>query len=375
MNYSIFGLGNVGSNVYTILIKKKISTFSKNNRFNCLLLKNQVNYEKLFKKNNLFIELIGSINVSIEIVLNCIKYKNNYISANKDLVSKYLFYINFLFKKNNKKIYYEAAVCGALPIINLLNNFYSKEKIFYFLGILNGTCNYILSNIKIHKFNKLINLSIKKGMAEKQFEKDIFGLDSMYKLSILISKFNKEFFLYNYIFLESIFFINKFLKKIYYEKKHTSVYINLNNYIFLNVSLFLTNNLFLIKTNNSFNSIILNSINSKKTQIISIGAGGRETASSVISNFFQSFEKKIFLEKKCIFKKNIMLNNYFCFNYIIKLFFDYNIFYYLNFFKIKFIKFFYKQYLLIKTKKIFYKKILFFLYFFKKKNFFCYKII
>ncbi|WP_432781762.1 hypothetical protein V7Z24_00855 [Candidatus Carsonella ruddii] len=264
MNYSIFGLGNVGSKVYTILIKKKFLTFSKNNRFNCLLFKNQVNYEKLFKKHNLFIELIGNINISIEIVLNCIKYKNNYISANKDLISKYLFYINFLFKKNNKKIYYEAAVCGALPIINLLNNFYSKEKIFYFFGILNGTCNYILSNIKINKFNRLINLSIKKGMAEAQFEKDIFGLDSMYKLSILISKFNKEFFSYNYVFLESIFFINKFLKKIYYEKKHLSIYVNLNNYIFLGVSLFLTNNLFLIKTNNSFNSIIINSINSKK---------------------------------------------------------------------------------------------------------------
>ncbi|MBY0585471.1 hypothetical protein K5B08_01065, partial [Candidatus Carsonella ruddii] len=125
MNFSIFGLGNVGSKVFNILnFKNKILTFSKNNRFNCLVKFNSNKYEKLFNIKNLFIELIGNVDVVIEIVLNCIKYNNNFISANKDLISKYSFFLNFLFKKINKKIYYEASVCGSLPIISLLDNFY-----------------------------------------------------------------------------------------------------------------------------------------------------------------------------------------------------------------------------------------------------------
>ncbi|WP_433927973.1 hypothetical protein [Candidatus Carsonella ruddii] len=376
MNFSIFGLGNVGSKVFNILKnKKKILTFSKKNRFNCLVKFNQKKYEKLFQKKNLFIELIGSIDVVIEILLNCLKYNNNFISANKDLISKYSFFLNFLFKKKNKKIYYEASVCGSLPIINLLDNFYSKEIFFYFFGILNGTCNYILTNIKKKSFLKLINLSIKKGIAEKAYEKDIYGFDTIYKFSILISKINHNFICYNIIFLESLFNLTNFIRKIFFEKKYLSFYLNINNYIFLNVSLFLTKNILLKKSTNSYNLILLNCKNSKKTILMSLGAGGIPTASSVVYNFYQFFNKKTFLKSNC-FKNNKIINkNFFCLNYLIKIKFNYNIFYFLNIFKIKFIKFFYIKYTLIKTKKIFYKKILFLLYFLKNDKFFIYKIL
>lgn len=376
MNFSIFGLGNVGSNVFKILnLNNKILTFSKKNRFNCLVKFNQKKYEKLFKNRNLFIELIGSINLSFEIIINCIKNNNNYITANKDLISKYVFFLFFFFNKINKNIYYEASVCGSLPIINLLNNYYSKENLFYFISILNGTCNYILTNIKNNTFLKLINLSVKKGFAEKLFEKDILGIDSVFKFSILISKTNNYYISFNLIYLESIFGISNYIRKIYFEKKHLSLYLNLNNYLFLNISLFLTKNIFFFKSKSSYNSIILNCKNSKKNIFSSLGAGGEPTASSVVSNFYQSFEKKTFFKKKCFKKKSIINKNFICLNYLIKIKFNYNLFFFLNKFKIKFIKFYFKKYLIIKIKKTFYKKILFFLYFFKKKKFFLYKLL
>ncbi|MBY0585426.1 hypothetical protein K5B08_00780, partial [Candidatus Carsonella ruddii] len=212
--------------------------------------------------------------------------------------------------------------------------FYSKEIFFYFYGILNGTCNYILTNIKKKTFLKLINLSIKKGIAEKSFEKDIFGFDTMFKFSILISKIKKVFIPYNFIYLESIFNLCNYIRKIFFEKKFLSFYLNINNYIFLNVSLFFTKNVFLKKSKNSFNSIIINCKNSKKTTLTSLGAGGVPTASAVVYNFYQSFEKKTFFNSKCIKKIKIINKNYLCLNFLIKIEFHYNIFYFLNILKI-----------------------------------------
>ncbi|MGP4128198.1 MAG: hypothetical protein ACTXNS_00795 [Candidatus Carsonella ruddii] len=376
MNFSIFGLGNVGSKFYnSFKNKNKIETFSKNNKFKCLLVNNSTDYKKLFKKNNLFVELIGSTNITIEIVLNSIKFKNNFISANKDLISKYVFFLNFLFKRNNIKIYYEASVCGVLPIINLLDNFYFKDKIFYFFGILNGTCNYILSNIKKLNFLKLINLSIKKGMAEKQYSNDIFGIDTLYKTSIILSKINNFNIFYYNIYLESIFNLNNYIRKIFYYKKFISYFYNLNNYIFSNISLFLLKNNLIKNINNSYNFVLLNSFNSQKTFLSAVGAGGLPTSYSVMTNFYQSFEKKIFLNKNCIKKKNIINKNLFCVNYLLKLEFNYNIFFILYKLKIKFLKLFYSKNILIKLKKTYYKKILFFLFFFKNKKFFINKIL
>ncbi|MFI4847083.1 MAG: hypothetical protein ACH6QJ_00295 [Candidatus Carsonella ruddii] len=376
MNYCIFGLGNVGSNVFKLLKLKKIKTFSKNNRFNCNLKFNYKKYEKLFKFNNLFIELIGGINIPYEIIINSILFKNIFITANKDLISKYIFFFYFYFNKINKKIFFEASVCGSLPIINLINNFYSKELIFYFLGVLNGTCNYILTNIKKKKFIKLIFSSIKKGFSEKNYEKDILGLDTIFKFSILISKINYYYINFKYIYSESIFNLFNYLRKFFFEKKYLSFYLNINNYIFINISLFLTKNIYFLKNKNSYNCLLINCKNSKKNFFSSLGAGGLSTSTSVLNDYNQSFKKNTFCIKKCFVKKKKIINkNFLCFNYLIKIKFHYNIFYFLFNLKIKIIKLFYKKYLIIKIKKTFYKKILFFLYFLNKKKFFLYKLL
>ncbi|MGK2916096.1 MAG: hypothetical protein ACSLEH_00680 [Candidatus Carsonella ruddii] len=375
MNYCIFGLGNVGSNVFKLLKLKKIKTFSQNNRFNCKLKFNYKKYEKLFNFNNLFIELIGGINTSFEIIINSILFKNIYITANKDLISKYIFFLFFYFNKINKNFFFEASVCGSLPIINLINNFYCKELIIYFIGILNGTCNYILTNIKKKKFIKLIFSSIEKGYSEKNYEKDIFGLDSIFKFSILISKINCYYINFKYIYSESIFNLFNYIRKIFFEKKYLSFYLNINNYIFVNISLFLTKNIYFFKNKNSYNCLLINCKNSKKNFFSSLGAGGLPTSSSVLNDFNQSFKKNIFYIKKCIIKKKIINKNFLCFNYLIKINFNYNIFYFLFNLKIKIIKFFFKKYLIIKIKKTFYKKILFFLYFLNKEKFFLYKLL
>ncbi|AFP83794.1 homoserine dehydrogenase [Candidatus Carsonella ruddii CS isolate Thao2000] len=377
MKINIFGLGNVGSgSFFYFKNKKNIITFSRKNRFKCVLKKNFKNYIFLFKKNRFFIELIGSINVCFEIILNCLKNKNNYITANKEIISKYFFFINFLFKINNKKIYFEASVGGSMPIIKNLKNFYFTEKKLYFLSILNGTNNFILTNIKKYNFNKLIKIAINKGYAEQNFKNDILGLDTLYKSTIIISII-KNFFLNKFIInLESIFSLNLFFRLTLYKKIYIFFFLKIKKYNFFCINLFFTKNFFFYKTKNSLNCFFFNCLNSKKSFFVSPGAGSEETTSSIISDYFSSLKKKLFLKSFCNnYIKNINFK-FTSYNYIYFFYKKINNIYFIIKNKIKILKYFlYKKNVIIKTKKTLFKKVLEFLYFIKNENFNLYKIL
>ncbi|AFP83604.1 homoserine dehydrogenase [Candidatus Carsonella ruddii] len=377
MKINIFGLGNVGSGTYFYFKNKKnIITFSKKNRFKCFLKKNFKNYIFLFKKNRFFIELIGNINVCFEIILNCIKNKNNYITANKEIISKYFFFINFIFKINNKNIYFEASVGGSMPIIKNLKNFYFIEKKIYFLSILNGTNNFILTNIKKNNLNKLIKIAIKKGYAEQNFKNDVLGIDTLFKSTIIYSIFKKSFFNKFNFNLESIFGLNLFFRLTLYKKIYIFFFLKIKKYNFYCINLFFTKNFFFYKSKNSLNCFFFNCLNSKKSFFISPGAGSMETTSSIISDYFLSINKKIFLNSFC--NNNIKNINFkfMSFNYIFFLNKKINNMYFIIKNKIKILKIsIYKNNIIIKIKKIFFKKILDFLYFIKNKNYNLYKIL
>jgi homoserine dehydrogenase len=90
-------------------------------------------------------------------------------------------------KDNNGTFLYEGAVCGSIPIIRILNDFYANEPITSVKGIFNGSSNYILSQL----FNKEVTYeeALKKaqelGFAEADPTSDVGGFDALYKLVIL----------------------------------------------------------------------------------------------------------------------------------------------------------------------------------------------
>ncbi len=136
---------------------------------------------------DIIIELIGGINPARDIVLGAIKKKKHIVTANKALLSESWKEIFAAAGKNRVFVKFEASVGGALPIIRAMKESFVANNIEVVYGILNGTTNFILTEMKAKgcSFAEALKTAQKMGFAEADPELDISGKDSAHKLSIL----------------------------------------------------------------------------------------------------------------------------------------------------------------------------------------------
>ena len=211
----IIGLGNVGSRLYKEIISKKkeikLKT-GKNIDIVAISAKN-INKKRSFKfkkkiffknplniiknpKVNIVIELIGlSDGISKKIVENSLKNRKHVITANKALISKHGDYLASIAEKNNVNLEFEAAVGGGIPILRTLKDGLATNKINKVVGILNGTSNYILSDMEKSKnsFQNVLKKAQNLGFAETNPKNDLDGNDVLAKIKILSAlSFNKK---------------------------------------------------------------------------------------------------------------------------------------------------------------------------------------
>ena len=211
----IIGLGNVGSRLYKEIISKKkeikLKT-GKNIDIVAISAKN-INKKRSFKfkkkiffknplniiknpKVNIVIELIGlSDGISKKIVENSLKNRKHVITANKALISKHGDYLASIAEKNNVNLEFEAAVGGGIPILRTLKDGLATNKINKVVGILNGTSNYVLSDMEKSKnsFQNVLKKAQKLGFAETNPKNDLDGNDVLAKIKILSAlSFNKK---------------------------------------------------------------------------------------------------------------------------------------------------------------------------------------
>ena len=137
----------------------------------------------------IIVEVLGGLNPSRELVIKAIKNKKHIVTANKDLIATYGAELFDLAKENNVQIQFEASVCGGIPIINTLKQTLSGNKFSKIIGILNGTSNYILTEMlnKQLSFEQCLKEAQNLGYAEPDPTNDIAGKDSAYKIAILAS--------------------------------------------------------------------------------------------------------------------------------------------------------------------------------------------
>ena len=223
LNIAIVGLGQIGIYLYNeLIIKKKdienktgrkinivaISAKNKNKKRRFKINKNIFfrNPLDILKKRNIDIlfECIGqSDGISKKIVENALKNKIHVITPNKELIAKHGDYLCKLAEKNKINLEFEAAVAGGIPILRTIKEGLATNKITKVYGILNGTCNYILSQMEKTKssFKNVLASAQKLGYAEPGNPKfDLNGQDTLSKVKILSSlSFNKKISKGNYL--------------------------------------------------------------------------------------------------------------------------------------------------------------------------------
>ena len=207
-NIAIVGLGQIGIYLYNeIKLKKKeienitgkkiqivaVSAKNKNKRRR-FKVDNKIFYLNPLKiieekKVDILFECVGlSDGISKKIVETALKKKINVITPNKTLIAKHGDYLSNLAEKNNVNLEFEAAVAGGIPIIRTLKEGLSTNKINKIYGILNGTTNYILTEMEKtgQTFDKVLKKAQSLGYAEPGNPKlDLNGFDAFAKVRIL----------------------------------------------------------------------------------------------------------------------------------------------------------------------------------------------
>jgi homoserine dehydrogenase len=138
---------------------------------------------------NLVVELIGGTTTAREVTLTALKQGKPVVTANKALLSAHGEELFAAAQRFGTNLYYEASVAGGIPIIKILREGLIGNRITRLYGIVNGTCNYILTRMKLEgaDFDEVLKDAQRLGYAEAEPSLDIDGLDAMHKTGILAS--------------------------------------------------------------------------------------------------------------------------------------------------------------------------------------------
>ena len=208
-NIAIAGLGNIGLEVYKNLTKNKKNILEKTGfKINISHIsvrnprkKRDISLPKklfvtspldLVKLENvdIIVELIGgSDGMAKKLVFSALKNGKHVVTANKALIAKHGDELSILAEKNSVNLLFEASVAGGIPIIKSIKQGLIANKINHVYGILNGTTNFILTEMekKQSSFKEILKVAQSKGYAESNPHSDISGADVASKISILSS--------------------------------------------------------------------------------------------------------------------------------------------------------------------------------------------
>lgn len=135
------------------------------------------------------VESMGGEHPATEYMLRALKNKKTVVTANKVAVALNWPELQGAAQRSGVGLYYEASVCGAIPIIQTLTESLQANRVARVMGIINGTTNYILSRMTQNgeNYEAVLYDAQRLGLAEPDPASDVEGLDAAYKLSIMAS--------------------------------------------------------------------------------------------------------------------------------------------------------------------------------------------
>ena len=224
LNVAIAGFGTIGSGVAHVLAQHSEHPDAKINLAGILERDTQGKYVQSWfeKKPELFyespetlledpevdviVETIGGSGFARELITKALQNGKHVITANKDLIAVHGAELMEVARKNGRHLLFEAAVAGAIPVLRLLKDYLQVQDIQGIRAILNGTTNYILSEMESNdlSFEQALSQAQDLGFAEQDPTNDIKGIDARYKLVILTYLITGQWFTPEQITLEGI---------------------------------------------------------------------------------------------------------------------------------------------------------------------------
>ena len=157
------------------------------------------------------VEVMGKEHPALEYIIKALKKGKHVVTANKEVIAVHGKELIKLATENKVNLLYEASVGGGIPIIRPLKQCLAANKIYEIKGILNGTTNYILTEMKQKglDFEEVLKEAQQKGYAEADPTDDVEGFDAARKLAILCTLAFNKFILPEKIYTKGIKSISK----------------------------------------------------------------------------------------------------------------------------------------------------------------------
>jgi homoserine dehydrogenase len=195
LNIGLFGFGVVGQGLYDIIKTKhlnleivKIAIKDEHKQRSLPAHLFTTDRDELLNNPeiNTIVELINDTEAAFEIVSRALSTGKNVVSASKKMIALHLDELIDLQHKYGTSLLYEGAVCGSIPIIRNLEEYYDNELLHSISGIFNGSSNYILSKGFIDglDYESALKQAQDLGFAETDPTSDVGGFDAKYKLVI-----------------------------------------------------------------------------------------------------------------------------------------------------------------------------------------------
>jgi homoserine dehydrogenase len=199
LKLGLFGFGCVGQGLYHVLhetqgVKAEIKKVCVKNRNKTRPV---ADHFFTFDKNevlndpeiDVIVELIDDAAAAFEIIKAALQKGKAVVTANKKMLAEHLEEIYALQKQHGKPVLYEGSVCGSIPIIRNLEEYYDNDLIQSIEGIFNGSTNYILTKVfeERKNYTDALKQAQELGFAESDPTLDVKGYDPKYKLVVAIA--------------------------------------------------------------------------------------------------------------------------------------------------------------------------------------------
>lgn len=206
VNIGLLGIGTVGGGVFELL-KSNITEIQRKTATDMKIIavadKDIVRAKEIVgssievtddlfklvadKEIDVIVELIGGTTIAKDLIVEAIENKKHVVTANKALLANFGNELFELAKKNNVTLAFEASVAGGIPILKSIREGLAGNKIEWVAGIINGTTNFILTEMREKgiTFAEALSEAKSLGFAESDPTFDIEGIDAAHKLTIL----------------------------------------------------------------------------------------------------------------------------------------------------------------------------------------------